>query len=221
MNDYLQPLINEIRSQANPQKAIWAEKYLKNQFKCLGLNGSSLKRALKDFIKSYKLPDIDKLEEISLFLWEMEEREFQYCAVIIINKLSKKLRKEDIDWIQKLIVSKSWWDSVDGLAMWICGEYFKLYPEQIPDVTKDWMESGNIWLQRTSLIFQLKYKKNTDTEILSKYIVQLADHKNFFIRKAIGWILREYSKTNKEWVRDFVSKNTLSGLSVREATKYC
>jgi 3-methyladenine DNA glycosylase AlkD len=220
MIDYLQPLINELNSSANPKKAEWSEKYLKNQFKFFGLESRTFKALLKNFIKIHKLPDINKLEEISFTLWEMEEREFQYCAIIIMDKLSKKFRKDDIHWIQKLIVSKSWWDTVDGLATWICGQYFKMYPDQVT-ITQDWIDSGNMWLQRTALIFQLKYKENTNTELLSKYIIQLAEHKDFFIRKAIGWILREYSKTNKLWVREFVSNHKLSGLSFREATKYC
>jgi 3-methyladenine DNA glycosylase AlkD len=220
MNNYLQPLVTALQSSANPQRAIWAEKYLKNQFKFLGLDGKSLKSILKEFLKTYKLPDIANLEELSFILWEKEEREFQYCAVIIMQKMSKKFRRDDINWIEKLIISKSWWDSVDGLATWICGQYFKLYPEQI-SITQDWIDSGNLWLQRSALLFQLKYKQDTNKEILSKYIFQLANHKDFFIRKAIGWILREYSKTNKSWVREFVSQTKLSGLSVREATKYC
>ncbi len=82
------------------------------------------------------------------------------------------------------------------------------------------MKSGNMWLQRSALLFQLKYKQDTDTVLLANYIEQLSSHKDFFIRKAIGWVLREYSKTNKEWVREFLNHHTLSGLSVREASKY-
>jgi len=123
-------------------------------------------------------------------------------------------------WLEQLIVQKSWWDTVDGLASWIIGTYFQLYPQTVVGVTEKWMNSGNMWLQRTSLIFQLKYKKNTDTQLLSNYILRLADRKEFFIRKAIGWVLREYSKTNKQWVKNFIQTNKLSALSYREASKY-
>jgi 3-methyladenine DNA glycosylase AlkD len=221
MKEYLQPLIIKLRSATNPQRAFRAEKYLKNQFKHLGIDGPSRKRILKEFIEKYGLPDVNQLEDMSLLLWQQEEREFQHCAVEIIDRMAKKFRSEDIVWIEKLIIQKSWWDTVDGISSWVCGKYFKLHPAKIPIITESWMNSGNMWLQRSILLFQLKYKKETNTELLAKSIIRLADHKEFFIRKAIGWALREYSKTDKIWVREFVTRNKLSPLSYREATKYC
>lgn len=221
MEEYLQPLIIKLKEAANPQKANWAENYVKNQFKFLGIDSPTRKRIIKEFLQECGLPDINHLEEFSNLLWQMEEREYQHCAIEILDRLSKKLKCNDIYWIEKLIVQKSWWDSVDGLSSWICGAYFKLYPDRIPEVIDSWMNSGNFWLQRSALLFQLKYKKDTNTELLAGLIIRLSDHKEFFIRKAIGWILREYSKTNKEWVRNFVNHHKLSALSYREATKYC
>ncbi|MFT6151359.1 MAG: 3-methyladenine DNA glycosylase AlkD [Flavobacteriales bacterium] len=118
-----------------------------------------------------------------------------------------------------MITNKSWWDTVDLITTNLVGNYFKLFPEQIIPITKIWMESDNIWLQRTCLIFQLKYKEEIDTDLLTDYILQLKDTKEFFINKAIGWILREYTRTNPEWVIDFVNKHELSNLSKREALK--
>lgn len=221
MKEYLQPLIFKLLSAGNPLKAPGAEKYMKCQFKFLGIDSPSRKRIMKEFFEEYGLPDIKKLEEFSVMLWQREEREFQYCAVETLDRMAARLRSEDIHWIEKLITSKPWWDTVDGIAAWACGKYFKLYPAQIPVITESWMNSGNIWLQRSVLLFQLKYKKDTNTELLAKTIIQMADHKEFFIRKAIGWILREYSKTDKSWVREFINNHKLSTLSYREAAKYC
>jgi 3-methyladenine DNA glycosylase AlkD len=220
MKTNLAPLINNMRLAANPEKAIWSENYLKNQFKCLGISSADRKQILKSFLVEYGLPDFADLKDVCYHLWKTEEREFQYVALEILQKAAKKLRKEDILWIEELIITKSWWDTVDGLAGWICGKYFQLYPEQIQKINESWLGSNNIWLQRSTLLFQLKYKKNTDTELLTNNIIYLADHKNFFIRKAIGWILREYSKTNKIWVKEFINQYELSGLSYREAAKY-
>jgi 3-methyladenine DNA glycosylase AlkD len=220
MENYLAPLIENMQEASNPERAYWSQKYLKDQFKTLGVDAKTRKEILKTFLSNHGLPDIKQLEKMSLYLWNLEEREFQYIAIEIMVKLSKKLREYDIDWIEKLIVTKSWWDSVDGLAAWICGKYFQLYPSQIVPATGQWMDSGNIWLQRSALLFQLKYKQKTDSILLNLYIQRLSGHKDFFIRKAIGWVLREYSKTNKQFVSDFVRTYPLSPLSYREATKY-
>ena len=127
-----------------------------------------------------------------------------------------------MDWIdlyEKLIIQKSWWDSVDGLAATQVGGHFKKYPGLIGEYTAKWMDSGNIWPQRTCLLFQLKYKDNTDFELLTSFIEPLAGSKEFFIRKAIGWALRQYSKFNPQVVVDYLEVQQLSNLSRREALK--
>ena len=117
------------------------------------------------------------------------------------------------------LLNKSWWDTVDCIASEWLGPYFKMFPEKIQSVTLSWNTSSNKWLQRSSIMFQKAYKKNTDTELLVKYILHCSKSKDFFIQKAIGWALREYSKTDSEWVKQFVNKNELATLSKREALK--
>jgi 3-methyladenine DNA glycosylase AlkD len=216
----LNPLIEEFKSAANPEKAKWMKDYLRGKFELYGINTKERREIQKTFFKLNGYPETSELFDVVLFLWELPQREYQYLAIELLQRNSKKLLESDINNIEKIIVAKSWWDSVDGIAAWICGAYFKLYPQQIIPVTTDWMKSGNMWLQRSVLLFQLKYKSETNTELLSKWIKELADHKDFFIRKAIGWVLREYSKTNPKWVIDFVNENQLSGLSKREALKH-
>jgi 3-methyladenine DNA glycosylase AlkD len=220
MEAYLAPLVIEMQSAANFEKAIGAKRYMKNLFEHLGTDAKTRRKIMNTFIKEHGLPDSLKLKEFTFVLWEKPEREYQYIAIDVLQKLTKKLRETDIEWIEELITRKSWWDTVDGLAVSICGPYFQLYPKKIIPATERWMQSGNIWLQRSALLYQLKYKKNTDTAIMAKFIEHLAGHREFFIRKAIGWVLREYSKTNKEWVRGFVDSHVLSPLSYKEATKY-
>jgi len=137
-----------------------------------------------------------------------------------LGRRSRKAGEGNIKDYQFLIINKSWWDTVDYIASNLVGPYFRIYPEKIAPVTSHWMESRNMWLQRTCLLFQLKYRGDTDTGLLTGFIEQLKDSKEFFIRKAIGWSLREYSKTNPEFVISFVRNNHLSGLSEREALKW-
>lgn len=116
-----------------------------------------------------------------------------------------------------MVTHKSWWDTVDYISIKLMGAYFKKFPEQRELYVKKWLASENIWLQRSALLFQLKYKENLDTTILSNAINYLVGSKEFFINKAIGWVLREYSRTNPKWVVDFVEKTNLNSLSRREA----
>ena len=125
-----------------------------------------------------------------------------------------------IEFIEFMIVNKPWWDTVDWVASHHAGTYFKMFPHLIREKTGAWMNSENIWLQRSALLFQLKYKRHTDEKLLFDYILKLKDSKEFFIRKAIGWALREYSKTAPESVVHFVETTELSGLSRREALKW-
>jgi 3-methyladenine DNA glycosylase AlkD len=220
MEKYLAPLLKGLDSARDGARAESAKRYLKDQFEFLGIDAKTRRQILWDFIRINGYPPTEKLVDFSNYMWKLPEREYQHSAVDVLLKQVKKLRREDISWLEELIVRKSWWDTVDGLSAWICGPYFKNYPDQIKPVTGRWIRSGNLWLQRSALLFQLKYKLQTDTELLACYIVDLAAHKEFFIRKAIGWVLREYSKVNKAWVADFVSNHQLSGLSLREAKKY-
>ena len=220
MKTYLSPLIKSLEATRNPEAAAGARAYMKNQFEFLGTGTQKRRDLMKEFFSEYGYPEPSELKEFSLYLWELPEREYQHLALDTLRKMARKLRKEDILWIEKLIIRKSWWDTVDGLSSWIVGEYFKEFPQQIKPVTEKWMDSDNMWLQRVCLLFQLHYKESTDTKLLAHYITRLSKHPDFFIRKAIGWILRQYSKTDPEWVRDYIDKHELSGLSVREGSKY-
>ena len=196
------------------------ENYMKGHFSFLGLETKIRKEVAKKYFKEFGYPEKDNVFSYVFYLWDLPYREYQYTAIELLKRYEKKYIREDIDHIETLITTKSWWDSVDGLAAWVCGAYFKLYPDQIKPVTTKWMESGNFWLQRSCLLFQLKYKNETNTEFLESVISQIYDLKEFFIQKAIGWILREYSKTNPDWVREFTGRQKLSALSYKEATKY-
>jgi 3-methyladenine DNA glycosylase AlkD len=213
-------IINTFKNKANAEKALGMEKYMKNLFPFLGISSPERKLICKELLAKKNLPEKPEAINFSKILWNKKEREFQYVAIDLLDKYKKQLEVDDIVWIEKLIVTKSWWDTVDFLAIHLAGEYFKKHKNKIDLITNQWNNSDNIWLQRSSLLFQLKYKQNTNVFLLENYILNLKESNEFFIRKSIGWILREYSKTNPAWVIQFLQKNELSNLSVREASKY-
>jgi 3-methyladenine DNA glycosylase AlkD len=217
--DFVTQLETDFRQQADRNIAVNQEAYLQNQFELYGLPTPLRKEIQKPFLLKENLPNKKELPHIITELWSKPQREFQYFAIDLNIKYLKKIEFQDIELFELMITNKSWWDTVDLIATNLVGAYFKLFPEQIIPVTKKWMNSDNMWLQRTCLIFQLKYKEEIDTDLLTDYILQLKDTKEFFINKAIGWILREYTRKNPEWVIDFVNKYELSNLSKREALK--
>ncbi len=172
------------------------------------------------FLLNTHRPTKAELSDIVKSLWLQPEREYHYFAQILVSKYVKQFSKPDIHLLEFMALNNSWWDTIDYIATKLMAAYFKLYPEQINPITRAWMDSGNIWLQRSCLLFQLKYKLALDTNLLSQYIAELKNSKEFFIKKAIGWVLREYSKTNSLWVINFVKNNQLAPLSQREAMKF-
>jgi len=171
-------------------------------------------------MKEYGLPARNQLKEVILLLWDLPHREYQKAALDILENVKKTLLPTDMEWLEKLIVTKSWWDTVDALAPNIMGYLFQTFPELIQQYPENWIESDNIWLQRSAILFQLKYKLETDDELLFRYILRRADSNEFFVQKAIGWVLREYAKTEPEKIRTFVEQHELKALSRREALKH-
>jgi len=220
MHSYLKPIVKSFKENINPANAEPMSKYMKNLFPYLGIKTPKRKELLKDFIKEYGLPELSELKEITIELWDLPEREFQYTAIGLLRKFVKKWDADFIDLFEHLVIRKSWWDSVDGIASWLVGEHFQRFPELQDKYIGKWMSSGNMWLQRTCLLFQLHYKEETDEMLMGSIIMSLNTSKEFFIQKAIGWALREYSKTDAEAVINFLDNNELATLSRREALKW-
>ncbi|MCF6464819.1 DNA alkylation repair protein [Clostridium sp. Cult2] len=202
----------------NEEQAIPMAKYMKNKFPFLGLKKPERAALSKEFLKARR-KDTRVDWDLIFKCYDMPEREFQYLAIDYMEKVKKLFTPNDMENIEKLLTTKSWWDSVDAINK-IVGYIAMEYPEVKEDIILKWMKSDNIWLNRVSIIFQLKYKEKTDTEFLSKAILHNSQTNEFFINKAIGWALREYSKTHKEWVKNFIDNYTLHPLSVREGSKY-
>ncbi len=212
-------IIQEFKDNANAENALPMAKYMKNRFPYLGLSRPARNQIQAEFLKkARKLPELNW--EFVFRGWELPEREYQYLVLDYLNTCARLLRPEDITRMAVLISNKSWWDTVDLIAARLVGGLCLKYPGLRDDYILPWAADDNIWRARTAILFQLKYKQNTDTGLLAQIIGLNLNSPEFFINKAIGWILREYSKTNKEWVRDFIKKTPLQPLSVREGSKY-
>lgn len=219
MNDYINALESEFSKIANPQLALKQEAYMRNQFKTFGIKTEDRRNIQKPFLVKAYLPPKQDLEYIIKTLWTKTEREFQYFAQELSFKYLNKTEQQDLALFEFMVTNKSWWDTVDFITVKLIGNYFKVFPELRKTYVDKWSASGNIWLQRAAILFQLKYKSALDADLLVYTINKNLGHEEFFINKAIGWILREYSRTNPDWIKDFVEKTELSKLSKREALR--
>ncbi len=217
---WLQLIRNTMVEHANFILAKGMQKYMKDHYSFYGVNSPTRKQLLKTLYTSEGKPEPQVVRSLALLLWVEEEREMQYVALDLLESIKRKLEPTDLELIEKLIKHKSWWDTVDLLASHLAGAWLLKYPKSREKILQRWFESENMWLQRTVLIHQLNYKQQTDELLLFSYIEKLNTSNEFFIRKAIGWALRQYARTNPESVQIFVQKTPMSPLSFREATKH-
>lgn len=218
MDSYLEPLILQLRAKQMPEEAVKQSKYLRNKFSCLGIKSPEKKDILKKHLLKYGKPDKSKLSSYVRYLYSLPEREFHHTAINLYEKTIRQIEPDDIEDIEYMIVTHSWWDTVDTVQR-LTRSFFAKYPELIEKHTGKWIEADNFWLQRSAIIFQLHYKDKTDKDLLFKYVLRRKDSDEFFVQKAIGWALRQYGKTNPEAVKQFVEQNKLAPLSEREAMK--
>ena len=220
MHPYVLSLKKLFEQNANPAQAGPMKKYMRDQFEYLGIKSPQGAALMKEFIKEQGLPPIAQLDTIARELWSLPQREFQYAAMSLMGRLEKKVEPEFISTIEYLLVTKSWWDTVDALAGHAVGTQFKRFPDVREKYLKKWLKSDNFWLRRTTLLFQLGYKKETDFDLLCELIKENLGSDEFFINKAIGWALRQYAHTNPAPVKKFVkATKELHPLSRREALK--
>ena len=220
MHSYLSPLVSLFQKNANPAQTAPMKKYMRGQFEYLGIKSPQFKELMKQFLSEYGLPPVDELDSIARDLWSLPQREFQYVAISFSERLSKQLPKGTIKTLEYMIVTKSWWDTVDSIAGSIVGVHFRRFPDVREKYVAKWRKSDDFWLRRTCILFQLGYKSETNFELLCEIIRENLGSKEFFINKAIGWSLRQYARTNPSAVKKFVKATPLEPLSRREAMKH-
>jgi len=219
VKDFIETLTAEFQKNADSKIAAEQKAYMRDQFEYYGIKTPKRREIQKPFLVKQFLPSKKEGVEIVKLLWNKPQRDYHYVAQELLFKYARQMEKEDIAIFEFMVTNKSWWDTVDFIATKLMGGYFKIYPEKRKSFVEKWLKSDDIWLQRSALLFQLKYKKYLDTELLALTIERLLGSKEFFINKAIGWVLRDYSRVNPEWVLDYVSNTSLSNLSKREALR--
>ena len=211
-------IIDVFRAAGDSDKAGPMSAYMHDQFPFLGIPTPRRKELSRQFFKTIDTKKVDW--EFVALCWEQPEREFQYLGVDYLRRLQAVLTPADIPRIKDLIVTKSWWDIVDALDV-VVGSVALAYPE-VNQTLLQWSMDDNIWLRRTAIDHQLMRGNTTNTTVLEQILVNNLGQTEFFITKAIGWSLRDYSKTNPDWVREFIDRHRerMAPLSIREASKY-
>lgn len=206
----------------NSKRAQTASAYMRNQFSFIGMKTDVRRTAQKSWVDSLKtLNDRNLRWLIIRALWEKEERDYHYVAIDFLNSWSKKFfSEEDAAELEWILSQKSWWDTVDAIASNYLGKWALLFPEKAHETFERWRYQESFWLQRSCLIYQLKYKDQVDSAYLENLIQQLNENNEFFIQKAIGWSLRQLSKYKPEDVVQILSNNPIKGLALKEASKY-
>lgn len=219
MNKIYLEIKRAFEESANKDIALNMSKYMKNKFTHYGIQTPLRRSKCKHIISSeLKKEGIDY--ELLDLCWADEHREFQYFALDYLTAKQSKLTYDDIPRLFKYVKTKQWWDTIDFLDR-IIGN-IGLTDSRIDDLMLQWSVDEDFWVRRIAIDHQLLRKEKTNTQLLEKILINNLGSKEFFINKAIGWSLRDYSKTNPEWVRNFIDthKGNMSNLSIREGGKY-
>ncbi|MCU6433635.1 DNA alkylation repair protein [Undibacterium sp. Jales W-56] len=212
---------------ADPQRAIGMRAYMKDRFDYLGIAAPMRRKAVMPLIRALQPQAAAQLLEIAAQLWSLPEREYQYVAIDLLAKyipvLAAAAPAGTIAQLLTLVQAKSWWDTVDGLAG-VTGDVLRTQASS-DRLVQELMDAAilhpDFWVRRIALLHQLGWRDATDTDRLRRYTLSCADEKEFFIRKAIGWALRDYAWHDPDFIREFLQahQERLSGLSMREASK--
>ncbi|MBK9414640.1 MAG: DNA alkylation repair protein [Bacteroidetes bacterium] len=216
---FIEKAQSSFEAHSTTERAPQMKAYMKDQFEFLGLSRPERNEIQKELLPLFPINDAKTLETIVRKLWKLKFREYHYLALDILAKKRKLIPELSFDFLNFLVENNQWWDSIDTICSKVIGPYYLFHKQQYKTDLKVWWESENFWKRRVCIIFQLTFKDKTDLDFLTKRILENSSSKEFFLQKAIGWALREYSKTNPKWVIRFVKENELKPLSRREALR--
>lgn len=225
MNDLaatvLDRLTQRLSAARDPARAAAMSAYMRGQFPYFGVPAPGLRAIEKAAFAGLPAPAESDLRAVAVSCWSRPEREFQYAACDFLIRHRRAAGPHFLATLPELIRAKPWWDTTDPLATRVVGDLVRRHPTLLPEMDA-WSTAENMWLVRTAILHQLHFGEATDTQRLFGYCARQADHPDFFIRKAIGWALRQHARTDPSAVRSFLEahKNTLSPLSTREAAKH-
>lgn len=223
MHSIIKAYKEEFKKNSSREYAEGAQRYMKSKMPYYGVSSPVKKKIDSKIKKEYKLESFDEWYSVVKELWDNAKfREERYASMTILKQYKEYHTLKIVPLVEHMIVTGAWWDFIDEISPKVVGDLLKKYPKEMGKTLKSWNNSKHMWLRRASILAQLKFKEDTDTKLLGDFIKRTMHEKEFFIRKSIGWALREYSKTNKKWVREFIEKNKeeLSNLSIREGSKY-
>ncbi|MDE2431160.1 MAG: DNA alkylation repair protein [Burkholderiales bacterium] len=208
---------------ANPDRALTMRAYMKNQFVFFGVATPERRQLCRPLMPQPGQLTATQLIELVQDLWTFEQRELHYLAIDLLARHFRLLEVSHIDWVLQLAQTHSWWDTVDGLTS-VIGDVLKLHlsaDRHEQSIMDQALRHENFWIRRVAMLHQLGWRDQTDVARLFAYSLQLAEEKEFFIRKAIGWALRDYAWHDPGRVQQFLARHQtqLSGLSYREAAK--
>jgi 3-methyladenine DNA glycosylase AlkD len=209
-----------LRPLKNAERAAGMRAYMRDQFRYLGVSTPDHRAEVAPLIKGFSPADREELRMAAEGLWQMREREYQYVAIGLLGRHHKALSLDDLPWLLDLVQQKSWWDTVDSLVR-VIGRVVRRSGAKGKRAMDAAVKHGNFWVRRIAMLHQLGLREDTDTACLFRYAELLAAEKEFFIRKAIGWALRDYAWHDWRAVEKFLKSTHagFSGLTVREASK--
>ncbi len=208
------------RQRRDPDRAAAMSRYMRGRFSFFGISVPAQRRIAREAIADLEPPGERDLLDLALRCWTPEEREWQQLGCWYLARYVSAFSAGALPVVERLITTKSWWDTVDDLASHTVGPLVAAQPRLAGEMDR-WAGQADIWLARAAILHQLRFKERTDAARLFRHCELRAADPEFFVRKAIGWALREYSKTDPAAVRGFVAghRDELSALSAREATR--
>jgi 3-methyladenine DNA glycosylase AlkD len=222
MAELVETIRRELRAAADPARAPGMQAYMKSTMPYLGVPLPMTRTITRTAAAADPPAGIGALIDSTLDLWRSAEyREERYAAAELTGLRLATGRLELLPVYREMIVTGAWWDHVDGICHRI-GALLLAHPQTMSPLLREWTIDPDRWLRRSSIIGQLGLKARTDVVLLADVVVANLDDREFFVRKAIGWALREYARTDRDWVRAFVDAHQarLSPLSRREAMKH-
>jgi 3-methyladenine DNA glycosylase AlkD len=213
----------ELRRVADPEKAPIMQAYMKSAMPYRGVQAPLLEKTCTQLFRDLELPNADVWRDYVLELWRgAKYREERYAAILLSGHKDAAFQAPAaMPMYEEIIVTGAWWDYVDVIASRRVGPILKMHPAPMKKMMLAWSKCENLWKRRASILCQLGFKKETDLDLLYACLEPSIDSKEFFLRKAIGWALRQYAWTDPAEVRRYVRRNEkrLSPLTKREALK--
>lgn len=212
----------ELAALANPENAAAMAAYMKTDMPFFGVKRPDCSQIFKESMRRYPVETRADYESAVRAFWAQPRREEKYMAINLSRAVPRYISPPSLPLYRKLIVEGAWWDFVDEVAAHLVGTLLLEHRERVAPVMEQWIDHPDMWLRRSALLAHLRHKDQTDEAILFDHCLRRAAEREFFIRKAIGWVLRQYARTAPDAVREFVMehRDAWSGLTFREATKH-